>query len=295
MTNTLSANKINNNRANIVACIDGSRYANAVADAATWASQRLEAPLQLLHVPNKLPAPVPPDLSGSIGLGSQEQLLAYLSDLDAKQNQQSSERGRLLLEAAQAHVLKSGVLASPIQRHGELLETLVEFAPSARLLVLGRHGANSSVGSPNLGQHVEAITRALPCPILLTKDYFKAPKKILFAFDGGVNTREAITQLANSPLFKELEVHLVLVGEDNANHQEQMNWAKVMLQQGGMTVLTRILGGSVETTLAQYQAEFALDMMVMGAYGHSRIRQFLLGSTTLAMIKQAKVALLILR
>ncbi|ART79225.1 universal stress protein [Oceanisphaera avium] len=294
MPNTLSTNIINN-KANVVACIDGSRYANAVADAATWASLRLGAPLQLLHVPNKIPAPIPPDLSGSIGLGSQEQLLAYLSDLDAKQNKQSSERGRLLLEAAQAHVLKSGVLASPIQRHGDLLETLVEFAPSSRLLVLGRHGANSSVDSPNLGRHVEAITRALPCPILLTKDYFKAPKKVLFAFDGGSRTREAITQLANSPLLSGLEVHLVLVGEDNTEHQEQMNWAQVMLQQADMTVLTRILSGNVETTLSEYQSEFELEMMVMGAYGHSRIRQLLLGSITLSMIKQAKVPLLILR
>ncbi|MBU3825561.1 MAG: universal stress protein [Candidatus Oceanisphaera merdipullorum] len=280
---------------NVIACIDGSRYANAVADAAMWASLRLGAPLQLLHVPNKAAAAVPPDLSGSIGLGSQEQLLAYLSELDAKQNKESSERGRLLLEAAQAHALKGGVLANPVQRHGSLLETLVEFAPCTRLLVLGRHGANSSADSPHLGRHVEAITRGLNCPMLLTKDYFKDPKKVLLAFDASASTRAAVTQLAHSRLLAGLELHLVLVGEDNHTHQEQISWAQALLQQADITVVTRILSGSVERTLSEYQAEFGLDMMVMGAYGHSRIRQLLLGSTTLAMIKQAKVPLLILR
>ncbi|WP_319781390.1 universal stress protein [Oceanisphaera sp. IT1-181] len=280
---------------NVIACIDGSRYANAVADAATWASLRLAAPLHLLHVPNKIPAPVPADLSGTIGLGSQEQLLAHLSELDAKQNKLSSERGRLLLEAIQAHVLKGGVLANPIQRHGDLLETLVEFAPSTRLVVLGRHGANSAADSPHLGSHVEAITRNLRCPILLTKDDFKAPQKVLLAFDGSASTRQAVTLLASSRLLAGLEVHIILVGENSDAHQEQLKWASALLQQAEITTVSHILPGSVEETLAQYQAEQGIELMIMGAYGHSRIRQLLLGSTTLAMIKKAKVPLLILR
>ncbi|WP_372628034.1 universal stress protein, partial [Arsukibacterium sp.] len=45
----------------------------------------------------------------------------------------------------------------------------------------------------------------------------------------------------------------------------------------------------------QYQQEHHIDLMVMGAYGHSRIRQFIVGSTTTAMISKAKCSLLILR
>ena len=47
--------------------------------------------------------------------------------------------------------------------------------------------------------------------------------------------------------------------------------------------------------LHQYQQEHVIDLLVMGAYGHSRIRQFIVGSTTSAMICNAKCALLILR
>ena len=92
-----------------------------------------------------------------------------------------------------------------------------------------------------------------------------------------------------------LELHLVLVGAESEDRQEQLSWAQVLLQQAEIKVLTRILPGKVEATLSGYQAEFGLEMMVMGAYGHSRFRQLLLGSTTWAMIKQAKVPLLILR
>jgi nucleotide-binding universal stress UspA family protein len=34
---------------------------------------------------------------------------------------------------------------------------------------------------------------------------------------------------------------------------------------------------------------------VMGAYGHSRIRQFILGSTTTAMLSKARCSMLVLR
>ncbi|MGO1247739.1 MAG: universal stress protein [Oceanisphaera sp.] len=280
---------------NVMACIDGSRYANAVADAATWASLRLDAPLHLLHVPNKVAASVPSDLSGSIGLGSQEQLLTHLSDIDAKQNKQSAERGQQLLEAAQAHVLKSGVLASIIQRHGELVDTVAELEPSTRLLVLGRHGANSAVDAPHLGRHVEQLTRTLRCPMLLTKDYFKAPQKVLLAFDGSDSTKQAVTLLANSRLLAGLEVHIVLVGEDNELNREQLNWASVLLQEADITPYSRIITGPVEQVLTQYQELQKIDLMVMGAYGHSRIRQLILGSTTAAMIRNATLPLLILR
>ncbi|MFD1009600.1 universal stress protein [Oceanisphaera ostreae] len=280
---------------NVMACIDGSRYASAVADAATWASLRLDAPLNLLHVPNKLAPPVSPDLSGSIGFGSQEQLLTHLSELDAKQNKLSAERGQQLLEAAQSRVLRNGVLATLLQRHGELIETLVEFEPSTRLLVLGRHGANSAIDAPHLGRHVEQVTRTLRCPMLLTKDYFKAPKKVLLAFDGSASTRHAVTVLANSRLLVGLELHLVLVGENNDAHREQLNWASTLLESADISTSSHILSGHVEQTLAHYQEQQQIDLMVMGAYGHSRIRQLILGSTTAAMIRNAKVPLLILR
>ncbi|MBO1518662.1 universal stress protein [Oceanisphaera pacifica] len=280
---------------NVMACIDGSRYANAVADAATWASLRLDAPLTLLHVPNKVAASVSPDLSGSIGVGSQEQLLTHLSDIDAKQNKQSAERGQQLLEAAQAHVLKSGVLANTTQRHGELVDTIAELEPNTRLLVLGRHGANSAVDAPHLGRHVEQVTRTLHCPMLLTKDYFRAPSKVLLAFDGSDSTKQAVTLLANSRLLAGLEVHIVLVGEDSELNREQLSWASALLQETEITPYSRIVTGPVEQALTHYQEQENIDLMVMGAYGHSRIRQLILGSTTAAMIRNAKLPLLILR
>ena len=59
----------------VMACIDNSLSSLAVCDYSAWASQRLSAPLTLLHVLDEEKYPASADLSGNIGLGSREHLL----------------------------------------------------------------------------------------------------------------------------------------------------------------------------------------------------------------------------
>ena len=101
--------------------------------------------------------------------------------------------------------------------------------------------------------------------------------------------------LAASPLGKGLPVHLVMAGANTAATEAQMQSAAVILQKAGFATTVAIVGGEPETVLHQYQQQHHIDLLVMGAYGHSRIRQFIVGSTTTAMISQAKCSLLILR
>jgi nucleotide-binding universal stress UspA family protein len=62
-----------------------------------------------------------------------------------------------------------------------------------------------------------------------------------------------------------------------------------------MDVHLAIRDGDVEQTLHAYQEEHDIDVLIMGAYGHSRIRRFLVGSTTTKMLETAKKPLVILR
>jgi nucleotide-binding universal stress UspA family protein len=279
-----------------MACIDGSSHAVAVCDMATWASLRLDAPLSFIHVLDREHQQPKGNLSGSIGLGSQEHLLEELAELDEKRGKLAKEQGRIMLEAARARAIEGGVSKpETVQRHGELVDTLVEFEPHTRLLVLGRHGEDSASAYAHLGSHVEQVIRALHRPILVTLGEFRVPQKIMLAFDGSSTTRKGVEMLAGSPLFNDLELHLVLVGADTDDHREQLNWASTTLEQSGIKAQTAIVPGEVDKVLPEYQQSHGIDLMVMGAYGHSRIRQLLVGSTTTAMIRDARVPLLILR
>jgi nucleotide-binding universal stress UspA family protein len=280
----------------IMACIDGSQSTTAVCDYAAWASLRLAAPLTLLHVLDEVQYPVSPDLTGNIGLGSREHLLEELAGLDQQRHKIAMEQGRLMLEAARDRVHADGIEAAQLrQRHGDLVDCLHELEQEIRLLVIGRQGKTSDSLSQLVGSHLETVIRTLHRPILVSCGEFRAPQSYMFAYDGSATARKGVEMIAASPLLKGLPCHLLMVGADTSDAWAQLEAAKAVLQGSASEVHLAIRAGEVEPTLHSYQMEESIELLAMGAYGHSRIRQFLVGSTTSHLLRTSTTALLILR
>jgi nucleotide-binding universal stress UspA family protein len=280
----------------VIACIDGSSITLAVCDYAAWASRQMDAPLNFLHVLGRSEYPIPADLSGNIGLGSREHLLQELAELDEKRSRVALEQGRLMLDAAKARAIADGV-PNPTsrQRHGELVDTLLEFQGDIRLLVMGRQGEQGDSAGEHIGSHLENVVRTLHRPILVIPSDYSEPRRIMVAFDGSATTRKAVEMVAASPLFRGLPCHVVMVGADKPEAREQLDWARTRLEKAGFEVTASLRSGQVEDVLCAYRTEHAIDLIVMGAYGHSKIREFLVGSTTTQLIRRSKIPLLLLR
>ncbi|EWG97805.1 universal stress protein [Halomonas sp. BC04] len=280
----------------VMAAIDGSQFSEGVCDYAAWASLALEAPLTFLHVVDNHPQIAEVDLSGNIGLGSREHLLEELSELDERRAKVAQEQGRLMLNAAKERAIEAGV-AEPMtrQRNGTLVETLVELENDIRLLVVGKRGETAHQASEHLGSNLERVVRTLHRPILMVPDGFKKPEQVMIAFDGSKTTRKGVEMIAKSPLFQGIPCHVVIVGAETGDNRSQLDWALKTLRDAGHQAEGAIRAGEVEETLRTYQQEHAIDMLVMGAYGHSRIRHLLVGSTTTAMLRRASMPVLLLR
>ncbi|EWC41746.1 universal stress protein [Pseudomonas stutzeri] len=280
----------------VMACIDGSPQAAAVCDCAAWASRQLGAPLTLLHVLDRQQYPVSGDLSGIIGLGSREFLLQELATLDEKRAKLALEEGRMMLDAARQRAISAGVAQPECrQRHGDLVETLRDLQDETRLLVVGRQGEDSGDAIQHIGSQLESVIRTMHRPILVTVGEFSPPRSLMLAFDGSATTLKGIEMLASSPLFQGMPIHLVMVGNESDEARTQLDAARDALAAGGFEVHSAIRAGEVEPTLHAYQAEHGIDLLVMGAYGHSRIRQFFVGSTTSSMLRTSTTPLLLLR
>jgi nucleotide-binding universal stress UspA family protein len=280
----------------VMACIDNSQSSLAVCDYAAWASLQLNAPLTLLHVLDEEKYPASADLSGNIGLGSREHLLEELATLDAQRARLALEQGQHMLEKARERTVICGAGFPELkQRHGHLIESLVDLQDDIRLLVIGRVGEDSTRGVHSLGSQIEAVVRTIHRPILITSNSYKKPEKVMLAFDGSPTAHKTVELLAASPLCTNLPIHLVMVGADSEGNREALEKAQSTLISAGFVVQAQIVKGEVEAALHVYQAEHGIDLLVMGAYGHSRIRQFLVGSTTTMMLRTATMPVLLLR
>ncbi|GHE21562.1 universal stress protein [Halomonas urumqiensis] len=280
----------------VMAAIDGSQFSASVCDCAAWASLALAAPLTFLHVVDNHPQTAEADLSGNIGLGSREHLLEELSHLDEQRAKVAQEQGRLMLKAAKERAIEAGI-AEPAtrQRNGTLLETLEELQDDIRLLVLGKRGETAHQSADHLGSNLERVVRTLHRPILMVPDAFKTPERVMIAFDGSKTTRKGVEMVAKSPMFNGIPCHVVIVGAETGDNRSQLEWALKTLRDAGHEAEGAIRAGEVEETLRTYQGDHAIDLLIMGAYGHSRIRHLLVGSTTTSMLRRASVPVLLLR
>lgn len=281
----------------VVACIDGSNSTQAVCDYASWSSLRMEAPLEFLHVLDKKAYPKHDDISGQIGLGSRELLLKELTELDEKRGKIALQHGHELLESVKARAILLGVTA-PLsrQRHGDLVSTLQEIEQDVRLLVMGKQGADGDHFRDHVGSNIESVVRTMHRPILICPTTYIEPHNLMIAYDGSTTTRKGVEMVAASSLFKGLTCHLVMVSHDAKDSTEHLNWAKGVLISAGFDVIFSVITGDVKHALCDYRDQNDISMVVMGAYGHSKIRQFFVGSTTTKMIQHTtNVPLLLLR
>jgi len=281
----------------VLACVDQSRYADYVTDYAAWATRRLGAPLELLHVIDRHPEiALGNDHSGAIGIDARERLLAELSEEDEARSRTAREQGRLFLNGLRERALAAGVEAPDVRlRYGQLPANLAEQEPGVRLFVLGRRGESADTTQRDLGRNLERVVRSLHKPILTVTEGFVAPRRAMLAFDGGSVTRRGVEMISRSPLLRGLPVHLLMSGKAGRDAPRQLEWARKTLVDAGFDAPAELIPGDAERIIADTVRERGIDLLVMGAYGHSPLRSLLFGSKTSDMLRSARIPTLLLR
>ena len=282
----------------VYACIDGLKATPAVIDWAVWAAQRLDVPLELLHVLERDPdTSAVANFSGAIGLGAQEALLQQLSDLDAHRARIAQTTGRQILAGAQERAKDAGVQqVDGRMRHGELVDTVMELEPDARLFVLGAHYQTATTSKLHLNHHLERVIRTVKRPVLVaTAEDFVAPERFVLAYDRSATAVKMLEAVVRSPMLKGLAAVVAMYAPDTSVARAQLSQAQVTLRAAGFKADVVLMQEDPETALPHLLATQGAALLVMGAYGHSRIRHLVVVSTTTSLLRLNNCPILILR
>jgi nucleotide-binding universal stress UspA family protein len=282
----------------ILACIDTRGNTDAVIDWATWAALRLACPLEFLHVLERHPeVAAATDFSGAIGVDAQESLLKELSGQDERQSVAMRHAGRELLSHARNRAALAGAQQLDARlRHGDFIETAIELQGEADLFVLGEHYHASAQARIRAEHHLERVIRGVSSSVLVaTAEAFETPQRVVVAFDGSPGARKALARLAQHPLVVGLPVLIAMVATDTTLARQQLMEAQATLQAAGATAEVELEAGEPQQILPKLVKRQAPALLVMGAFGHSRLRQMLVGSTTTSLLRLSDVPVLILR
>lgn len=118
---------------------------------------------------------------------------------------------------------------------------------------------------------------------------------ILYAWNGEPQSAKAIHESLRW-INGKAKAHIVLIDPDESvlGPNPGDNIAAYLARQNLDVIVERLPGGDREVSevLLQHATDIGADLLVMGAYGHSRLREWLLGGTTRNILQQAKLPVL---
>lgn len=275
----------------VIACIDSSPCINAVADAAAWVAQQTQRELVLLQVLDYYPASYHlGEISGVIGFESNAMLLKELAELEQKQSELALDYSNNLLgHISELIQEKYGIKATQIQEKGDFLEQSFHVLNEQDIVLIGRVGERSAEKQKSIGSNVENFIRGAKCTVMTVGETFKPPTRFIFAYEDSPTCKDMMKRVAKSDLLKQLQCHLLYVGD----HPEVLEIPTEYLHNAGLNVVVEYRYGDVAENILDYQNEHQIQLIVLGAYSRSRVRQFFLGSITTNIFRNSPVPLLV--
>jgi nucleotide-binding universal stress UspA family protein len=278
----------------ILVCTDGSSYSLEACRFACWLASQNELSIDVLYVTDarQFEVATVADLSGSLGVQPYEGMLAQLHEVERMKSEFVWDQARQIFE-------KAGLVESLRYHHetGMLVDRISDYESRNDLIILGKRGEHANYAAQHLGSVLERTLRAVKTPCFITSRKFKTLRRLALAYDGGESARKALSFISSVSPFKDLEIHIVAVAESayasnaTANLAEAQELTKAM----GIDPICQVLSGEVGFAISNYVVDANIDMLTVGAYGHSRIREFLIGSTTTELLCACNVPFLCFR
>jgi nucleotide-binding universal stress UspA family protein len=274
----------------MLVALDGSDQARAAGTGAIWLACRLDATLIGLHVVDvvSIEGSFFHDISGSLGFEP------YL-DLSSKMQEALEGRGRILLDEFAASCERQGVRVETALTTGIVANQICNRARTVDLVVMGHRGVHARFSTGLLGSTTESVTRKSPRPVLVTAGAFEAIGKPLLAYDGSERASAALHAAAEFCRSLALPLTVLHVARDQAAGQAVLDEASRYLGAYGLEVACELVAGPPHERIVAALARDGFDLLFIGAFGHSRIVEMVLGSTTEYVLRNSPVPVFLSR
>ena len=175
---------------------------------------------------------------------------------------------------------------------GHLIKNIGIQSRYADLLIVPRSDINEGDYNPEF--LVSDTILAAACPVLLLPEgqssFSQPPKHALVAWNGSRECARALS--AALPLLARVEqLDVVSVSSNNESAED----ISLHLNRHGFNSTVHVIdGGSLDAgrKLLDQATQLDVDLMVMGAYGHSRIREQILGGATKYVLDHTQLPIL---
>lgn len=259
----------------------GVRYAVAVA-------KHFEATVHGLHVMDikLLEGPFLRDVSASLGT-------APFANYQGNITMILEERGKLALQLCQQACEEAGVAFTIEQVAGLVPRTILEKSELTDLIILGRSGEHSEWLEGFLGSTTQAVVRRSTRPVLVTGVATPGRGRFMAAYDGSPHAKKALQAAVQVSSSWGAPLEVLSVGGAKAN--ALLEEARAYLSPHDIAVNYVVREGDPSEVIVEHASQCKADLLIMGAYGHTKVRELVVGSTTAYAMNRATCPLLLTR
>ncbi|MBI2194317.1 MAG: universal stress protein [Planctomycetes bacterium] len=275
----------------ILVATDGSPFSHAAFDVAVFLAQAFKNSLIYgLHVIDikMLAGPFLHDLGVSVGLGP-------FDSYQPRVRQMLQEKGEMALNDGADLCRNAGIEYEPHLAEGIVSREILARAAGCDVVVMGKLGEHAPWRSALLGHNTEAVCRTSHHPVLVATEKFTTPARALLAYDGSSHAYDAMH--AAGEIIEKIRVPLLVLSShpDLAEAEKKALAGQRYLRRYGAEVEALPTTEHPEDAILRVARERQCGLILMGAYGHTRIRELILGSTTEHVMRRAECPLLLHR
>lgn len=276
----------------LLVCTDGSPYSDVACQYGFLLATALKAQLTGLHILDirMVEGPLLADISGALGAAG------YFGGFPQFKNLMEA-KGQAVRKSFVDLAQKAGVDADFKIESGHPVHAILEHEEAADLLILGQRGENEQFGRELTGSVADRITRRASKPCLVTPGQFTPVHSIMAACDGSpISNRVAVVA---SSLAKALGAELILLTvEEKLTHEEaemSSETASQTCRKEGCIPTKRIIPGHATEVILDSIVREKIDLIVMGAHAHTRMRQWFVGCTSQRVLADSGIPALLVR
>jgi nucleotide-binding universal stress UspA family protein len=130
---------------------------------------------------------------------------------------------------------------------------------------------------------------------MVTPENFIEIESMGLAYDGSAPAENALKLAVELSDAVSWPLTIIVVTDDHELEANIIRKLDDFLEPHKIDSETIILRGKEDREIIKFIRDGSIELMVMGAYGHNRLREFILGSTTSHVIRKSTVPVLLTR
>jgi nucleotide-binding universal stress UspA family protein len=179
---------------------------------------------------------------------------------------------------------------------GSADDRIVERSQRADLLVLGRDGEHASFRTALVGSTADGVLRKTSKPAVVVPLEAELSGPVLLAFDGSPGSHIAARLAVELASRLGEAIHVFVDSKDKGRSSARFDEVRRLL--GSLSVAVHEASstlGRPDAKIVDAAREARSGLIVMGAFGRSRIHEYFLGSNSTAVARTSSIAVLLAR